>query len=71
MYLTLWISCDTGMVSTAKPNVDNRTIHEVRLAHTFASAFLVAQLRAISDAVSAGSPLSNDVIKIMIDIPQY
>lgn len=69
MHMQLWIDLRTGKISTVKPSMENRHVHILNLSHTFDAALIVNQLQAIADA--SGNAVSEDVIRLTIEIPEY
>lgn len=69
MHIQLWIDMQTGKISTVKPMLENRHVHILNMAHTFDAALIVNQLKAIADA--NGNAVSQDVIRVTIEIPNY
>lgn len=69
MHMQLWIDLRTGKISTVKPSLENRHVHVLSLSHTFDAALIVNQLKAIAD--STGNAVSEDVVRLTIEIPNY
>lgn len=69
MHMQLWIDLRTGKISTVKPSLENRHVHVLSLSHTFDAALIVNQLQAITDA--SGGTVSEDVVRLTIEIPNY
>lgn len=65
MFINIYLDMQTKKMGVVKPNIDNRNVHTIELAHIFDISFILSQLEAAKTAESA------DVIIVKIEIPSY